>query len=209
MSEQISRNPRTPLTKVLERAWGAVITKHCSYTEGSPDVNSEAALQAYFFAELRNHLKSAMDCNERVFVEPNFRIGTETITPDLVICRNQQVISVIELKYLPRYNYEIGKSLPKGFLKDRESLRKLFVASQSDQALHFKHQRFVSNSENNCETFSLSRRTLFVWAGVYSANENSAENWIEFSNTADHSPILQLHTLVNAAGEMTTNTRFA
>lgn len=101
---------RSLIKSQIIRAWTECIDDdYCSQR-----INSERSLQASFWA----HLNSLLPKNRRLFIEPNIsiRVGDRLIKliPDIVVCNTREVISVIELKYLPRtlpiYNKDI-KSL--------------------------------------------------------------------------------------------------
>lgn len=201
------KNTRLPLTHVLHEAWNVVINKHCTNRGKSPDVNTEAALQAYYFNEIRQQLGFAESCGEidpgiRIFVEPNFRVDGEIITPDLVVCRNSRVICVIELKYFPRFTGDSEKKIPSGFKKDKNNLKKLHAACDEDKSPEFIHDRYVKSEGQQYETFKISRKALFVWAGIYSAMNHDATNLIEFEESRSGSdiPLLQIHTVLNGKG---------
>jgi hypothetical protein len=65
-------------------------------------INSERSLQASFWS----HINASLPKTRRLFIEPSLTIrgrsGVKRIIPDIVICNTREVISVVELKYLPR-----------------------------------------------------------------------------------------------------------
>jgi len=84
---------RSLIKSQIIRAWTESIEDdYCSQR-----INSERSLQASFWAHLNNMLPK----NRRLFIEP---VGASLIKliPDIVVCNTRAVISVIELKYLPR-----------------------------------------------------------------------------------------------------------
>ncbi|MBN4078549.1 hypothetical protein JYT96_00920 [Gammaproteobacteria bacterium AH-315-C21] len=120
----------------------------------SQRVNSERSLQASFWS----HLNQAISKNRRLFIEPGISIktneGHKKIIPDIVVCNTKEVISVIELKYLPR-------AQPK-YKKDVESLS---LIAENRCQLEIANNRF-RGVEKDAIKYSLSKNILFVWAGV-------------------------------------------
>ena len=210
------KNPRSPLTRVLKDAWKVVIAKHYNAGSSSPDINSEAALQAYFFSEIRRQTMHAEETGRistgiRVFVEPTFQFDGKEVVPDLVVCRGRNVIALIELKYLPRVAACSLPDIPKGLKKDLTSLRRLFVSKDSSSILTFTHERFSGNFEKEKEVFVVSKSALFVWAGVYASSGDSNANWLNFDEvvgSTEDFPFLQLHAVTGSKTDAAVDSRF-
>ena len=210
------RNPRGPLSRVLKDAWKVVIAKHYNAGTTSPDINSEAALQAYFFSEIRRQVLFAeetgrIDGGIRVFVEPKFLFEDKEVIPDLVVCRGSDVIALIELKYLPRVVTGSLHDIPKGFKKDLTSLRKLFVSKDASAILSFTHERYSGKFTEVKESFYVSKSALFVWAGVYASSGDSNANWLRLDNVdgpTENFPFLQLHAVTRFEEYAAVESRF-
>ncbi len=132
-------------------------------------VNSERSLQASFWS----YLNQSLSKNRRLFIEPGLSIkmkdGFKKLVPDIVVCNRREVISVVELKYLPR-------AQPK-FKKDIETLS--LIANNRDQ-LEISNSRF-RGVEKDGNKYSLSKNILFVWAGVH-AKEKKPSGALYSSN---------------------------
>ncbi len=126
-------------------------------------INSERSLQASFWSHL-NHLLGRNRC---LFIEPTLAIhtkrGKKTIIPDIVVCNKREVISVIELKYLPR-------AKPR-YKKDIESLA---LIAENTQQIAIANQR-VRGKEKDSKQYSLSKQILFVWAGVHAKKKSKSK----------------------------------
>ena len=127
-------------------------------------INSERSLQASFWA----HLNQMLPKTRRLFIEPSMRINAngemKKLIPDIVVCNTKEVISVIELKYLPRVQ-------PK-YEKDLQSLA-LIAKNKSKTSI--ANERF-RGPEKDSTRYWLSKNILFVWAGVH-AKELSINNF--------------------------------
>lgn len=89
---------RNLIKSQIVQAWNLSINEdYCNQR-----INSERSLQASFWS----HLNRLLSENRRLFIEPTMSINTKRgikrIIPDIVVCDTKKVISVIELKYLPR-----------------------------------------------------------------------------------------------------------
>jgi len=143
---------RNLIKSQIIQAWNNSINiDYCSQR-----INSERSLQAAFWSHL-NHLLSK---NRRLFIEPSMSIhtkkGKKKIFPDIVVCNTKQVISVIELKYLPR-------AQPK-YKKD---IMKLALIAEKHQKISISNVRF-RGTEKDSREYTLSKNILFVWAGIHS-----------------------------------------
>jgi hypothetical protein len=158
-------------------AWKDCIEKdYCSQR-----INSERSLQA----SLWFHLYQKMPLNRRLFIEPPIKIhksdGRNNVYPDIVICNTREVISVIELKYIPR-----GKPRYK---KDIETLS--FISRHRNK-LSIANSRFRGQEKDN-KQYTFSKNILFVWAGVHFHDQS--ENYELFSKGKRtlYGSYLQLH----------------
>ena len=197
-------NHRPLLTKILEKAWAGTLRKHYDIGGMSPDINSEAALEAAFYCELIHCLAKAeksgkLPGKNRVFVQP--KLNGTSIIPDLIICRNARVIAVLELKYKPRL-----KTLDREFQKDLVNLGRLHKLtsadrkSQSGREIQFFHERYLGQfSKTKGERILFAKRPLYVWAGIYSSEvEKPIRNSLkEIFKATEHFdvPLLELHTI--------------
>lgn len=163
---------RVKLKKCIADAWNECIKEDYP----SQCINSEHALQAYFFARL----KAQIDCIfseevRRIFIEPRLNIGDgkkdskNVYFPDLMICSKTKIIAVIELKYQPRVDPT--------FMKDMETLAKIATTGRED-GLTFMNLRYAGEGEP--PKYEMSSDILFVWAGVHrktTSNEEMGERW--------------------------------
>ena len=142
---------RNPLKYIIVEAWQDCIDS--DYLKQR--INSERSLQASFWAQLNNKLPPT----RRIFIEPPMMIKTQNgikrVIPDIVICNTKEVISIIELKYLPR-------GQPK-FRKDIESLA---LISKKRKQISISNSRF-RGTETDSKAYKLSNNILFVWAGIH------------------------------------------
>jgi len=131
-------------------------------------INSERSLQASFWS----HLNKQLPKNRRLFIEPGISINTtdgiKKLAPDIVVCNTKEVISIIELKYLPR-------AQPK-FLKD---IKNLSLIAQNRELITIANNRF-RGAEKDSNNYTLSKNILFVWAGVHA--KIKIENRVLFSD---------------------------
>ena len=128
-------------------------------------INSERSLQAAMWSRLNAALPKR---TRRLFIEPSFRIptpsGEKRVMPDIVICNTKEVISVIELKYRPK-----AKPL---YRKDIETLAAI---ARHRKQIEISNSRF-RGSEKDATVYAMSKRILFVWAGVHAevkSNQNA------------------------------------
>lgn len=142
---------RNPLKNIIIEAWRDCIDN--DYLRQR--INSERSLQASFWAQLNQRLP----VTRRIFIEPpviiKTRNGVKKLIPDIVVCNTSEVISVIELKYLPR-------GQPR-FAKDIESLA---LIAQKRKQISISNSRF-RGAEADSRRYSLSNNILFVWAGIH------------------------------------------
>ncbi len=142
---------RNPLKNIIIDAWHACI----EYDYVRQRINSERSLQASFWAQLNQKLPAT----RRIFIEPSIKVttasGAKQLIPDIVICNTKEVISVIELKYLPR-------AQPK-YAKDINSLATI---AQKRKHITISNSRFRGTKVDN-KQYPLSSNMLFIWAGIH------------------------------------------
>ena len=142
---------RNLIKSKIIKAWEKSINiDYCSQR-----INSERSLQAAFWS----HLNPLLSKNRRLFIEPRMTIktkkGKRKIYPDIVVCNTKQVISVIELKYLPRTNPRYEKDI-----------KKLALIAKKRNKISIANVRFLG-TEKDSKEYTLSSNILFVWAGIH------------------------------------------
>ena len=86
---------------ILRRIW-----KQAEADYGIGIVNSERCLQACLYRAARDQL-----CDVKIFVEPGLLYeprGGYELVPDLILCKDNAVLSIIEIKFVPHWypNYK-------------------------------------------------------------------------------------------------------
>ncbi|WP_172649460.1 hypothetical protein [Thiolapillus brandeum] len=118
-------------------------------------INSERTLQASMWAKLNDRLGK----NRRLFIEPSLKVREggklKVVFPDIVVCNSRQVISVIELKYLPR--------VKANYKKDINTLN---LIASNRAGVSIANERF-RGPQTDSRKYSLSKSIIFVWAGVH------------------------------------------
>ncbi len=168
---------RNPLKNIIVEAWQGCIES--DYLKQR--INSERSLQASFWAQLNYMLPST----RRIFIEPPMKIKTQNgekrLFPDIVICNTKEVISVIELKYLPR-------AQPK-FKKDVESLA---LISKKRKQISISNTRFRGTEADNRE-YTLSNNILFVWASIHAQPKEEITSLFSSDHKSLDNTFIQLH----------------
>lgn len=181
---------RNPLKNIIIEAWQGCIDSDYMRQR----INSERSLQASFWSQLNNILPPT----RRIFIEPPMSIktqnGVKRLIPDIVICNTKEVISVIELKYLPR-------GQPK-FNKDIESLA---LISKKRKQISISNSRFRGTEKDN-KKYPLSKNILFVWASIHAQPKHEINNLYSTGYKSLDDTFLQLHaeTRHNAKPEVYT-----
>jgi len=151
-------------------------------------INSERSLQASFWS----HLNDSLPTTRRLFIEPSVTIRSRSsikrIVPDIVICNTKEVISIIELKYLPR-------AQPK-YRKDIENLAAI---ARHRRQISIANDRF-KGSEKDATVYSLSERILFVWAGVHAEETSNRGALFSAGKRSLADCYLQLHAVTQRGG---------
>lgn len=148
-------------------------------------INSERALQVHLAARLMN-LFDEEGLNRQLFIEPRVTVyqGESRLHPDILVCNSREVIGIIELKYQPlrRPSWE----------KDFRSLES--VSWDSDQ-IEVDNRRYKGPNPGS-RVFSIARKPLFVWAGVYAAPRREIPAGEPCAEIADN--LLVLHAVTHA-----------
>ena len=149
-------------------------------------INSERSLQA----ALWSHLNQLLSKNRRLFLEPGITIRTQNgpkkLFPDIVVCNSREVVSVIELKYLPR-------AQPR-YKKDMETLS---LIAENRQQVIIANDRF-RGAEKDSNKYALSKNILFVWAGVHAKEKVETNTLFSLSHKALDGCYLQLHAVTES-----------
>jgi hypothetical protein len=113
--------------------------------------------------------------------------GKKKIYPDIVVCNTKQVISVIELKYLPRTNPSYKKDI-----------KKLALIAKNRKQITIANVRF-RGTEKDSRQYTLSNSILFVWAGIHKKQTNY------FLYSKGHKSLEKCYLQLHAATELITN----
>jgi len=123
---------------------------------------SERALQSELYRRLRDELPKEYT----VWVEPAIRIIIEekkrTIKPDILISKENEIVTVIELKYVPHYYAN--------FIGD---LKKLDHIAKQKSDYKFKLRTYPMTGKYDDNYFQFSKGALLVFA-VIANNEAAA-----------------------------------
>jgi len=171
--------PRNLLRTQLLKAWKNTIDNQ--YQEQL--INSERGLQVYFCSAL---IEAFNGVPRRIFVEPRLSIGPDIRYPDLVICSNNRIIGVVELKYLPR-------AKKPSYDKDLDTLQKL---AEHSKDISLSNDRYLGIEKK--KKYSLANDAVLCWAGVYQAPLTPLKNLSDELQIGER--FLALHALT-ASGE--------
>jgi len=144
-------------------------------------INSERSLQASMWAKLNDRLGK----NRRLFIEPRMTVRegnkVKAVFPDLVVCNSRQVISIIELKYLPRAkpNY-------------KKDINTLNLIAGNRAGVSIANERFQGPQADSTQ-YSLSKSIMFVWAGVHAASNDCKDQLFSEGRKNLTGCYLQLH----------------
>ncbi len=117
-------------------------------------INSERSLQASMWA----NLSSILPDTRRLFIEPCMSVAghaRQLRYPDIVVCNTREVIGIIELKYQPRARPDWTKDLA------------TFQWTFDHRAVVTVSNHRFRGIETDSHVYPLSRRILYVWAGVH------------------------------------------
>ena len=179
---------RNLLRKQLSNAWKNTIRE--SYNKRL--INTEHGLHAHFYGFLRDQFKEESLLDHRhVYFEQTFVIEGRSIRPDLVVCNDQQIIAVVELKYAPRSQLE---KLRNGVTKDVESLRAF--SEQTKPCLDVV-RHLGPNSESGIKKYSLAKNALLCWAGVYKSPYQPLPEFLKGTDLPDS--FFALHAVTSHA----------
>jgi len=175
---------RRPLKNIIIEAWRGSIER--DYL--TQRINSERSLQASFWS----HLNALLPETRRIFIEPSIKIKVgrrvRQIYPDIVICNTRQVISIIELKYLPR--------VKPSYKKDIENLA---LISENRNQITLAHSRF-SGVRKGRKEYSLSKTILFVWAGIHARSREEILRLYSEPYESLAGSFIQLHAETRRSG---------
>lgn len=166
----------------LNCAWRSVIKNFYD----AQQIDSEASLQAYFAATLINRFEKAKRKSWRIFLEPTIKLPPSSIhrKPDLLICNNNQIIGVVELKYAPRGE---GNEI---YEKD---LKTLLILSENRQHFQIANERYLGPLKS-VKSYSLAKDAVLCWAGVYSGPRLSTQ---KFKEAGARDDFLALHAITS------------
>ncbi|MEX1232203.1 MAG: hypothetical protein WEB58_18300 [Planctomycetaceae bacterium] len=106
---------------------------------------------------LCRHLFDAFESDDcRIFIEPCFRDAQGSRSPDMVICDSQNIIGIIELKYMPRK--------PPKYKKDLRTLN-WFVESADTVVL--SNHRYFGIDTFPMQNYKVADDAVLCWGGVY------------------------------------------
>lgn len=168
---------RSLIKSQIIKAWSECIDDdYCSQR-----INSERSLQASFWA----HLNKTLPKNRRLFIEPSVSMRIDgsliKLIPDIVVCNTREVISVIELKYLPRAQPKHSKDI-----------KSLSLIAENRHQITIANDRF-RGSEQDSNEYSLSKSILFVWAGVHAKLKDENKTLFSEGHKALDNCYMQLH----------------
>ena len=103
------------------------------------------------------------------------------VIPDIVVCNTKEVISVIELKYLPR-------AKP----KHKKDMDNLSLIAENRKVISIANDRF-RGSEKDANQYTLSNHILFVWAGVHAKEKNAESSLYSVDYPARNECFMELH----------------
>ena len=176
---------RNLLKNQIIHAWNDCITEDYY----SQRINSERSLQASFWS----HLNKLLSKNRRLFIEPGMSITVNNqlkrMVPDIVVCNTKEVISVIELKYIPR-----------GQPKYKKDIENLSLISENRGQIAISNVRFRGEKKDS-HIYTLSKNILFVWAGVHNTEKNNDKPLYSEGYESLCSCYLQLHAETNKNSE--------
>ncbi len=129
---------RPPFLKHIEQAW----TESIESDYDSHAVLSERTLQASIWAKLR-----AKANGQYIFIEPKIylppihgNLSTHVI-PDLLVCRGESVIAVIELKFTPRVKADLRSDIQK-LRKVRDAKEPLSIELERFRGVQAKAHKY-------------------------------------------------------------------
>jgi len=170
---------RTKIAKHLKEAWDEVITE--CYCTGQ--LNTEFDLQANLYAALKSRLCVDGKPKRHIFMEVGIELAEGGfIRPDIIVCSDKEVLSVIEIKFGPRVLPVQGK--------DMQSISSF----ASDASITITNERYRGKPLPP-KKFTVSDSVLFVWAGVHAGDAIQSEVWKsdEFKNHL----FLELHAVTH------------
>ncbi|MBI1344987.1 hypothetical protein GC163_01715 [bacterium] len=138
-----------PIPKILFEIWNGIIRDEYSNMR----INSEGKLEALLFARLESRL---LDTGIEILVQPKIQVDGDSFIPDLMLCRDLEVIAVLEAKYLPK----VGP-------KAKRDIKKLKSIATTRPDPLYVLQRYRGSASTHALKFRLSDMPIFVWLGLY------------------------------------------
>ena len=164
----------------------------CIYEDyNNQRINSERSLQA----SLWSHLNKLLHKNNRqLFIEPSMKIKIDgkvkKVVPDIVVCNTREIISVIEIKYLPR-----GKA------NYKNDVRKLsHISKNIGKKICIANDRF-RGVEMDETKYGLAKNVLFVWCGVHKTEKNETEYLYSSPYQSLNNCFMELHAATNVGSK--------
>jgi hypothetical protein len=111
------------------------------------------------------------------------------LIPDIVVCNTKEVISVIELKYLPRVQPRYEKDL-----------QSLALIAENKNMISIANERF-RGPEKDSTRYWLSKNILFVWAGVHAKEKTETNCPYSAPYSSLRNCYLELHAETNVNSE--------
>lgn len=156
-------SPRKLLRTQLSKAWQKTIKNQYQKLL----INSERGLQVYFCSALLAIFRgNPLTKNKRrIFVEPRLSVTgkNDHFYPDIVICDDNWIIGVVELKYLPRGLLNFEKHVKK-------DIKTLEWIAKHPAKINISNDRFLGPSDG-IRPYSLAEDAVLCWGGVYRGNE--------------------------------------
>ena len=121
-------------------------------------INSERGLQVYFCKHLLDQFEEKQK-SRRLFIEPSvtFEDTAPRRVPDIVICDENKIIGVVEIKYQPRAK--------PSFIKDLETLDSFLKSGNCVELANHRYR----GERKALQKFELAPDVVLCWAGVYKA----------------------------------------
>ena len=146
-------------------------------------INSERSLQAALWHHIYYNLKPHM----RLFIEPTLIMESgKKVRPDIIICNSRNIISIMEIKYLPR-----AKPIYKN---DINKLAAVAESGQSGHAISIANNRFLGINKDNTQ-YKLPKTVLYVWVGIHADKEGGSYHLFSEEQQALKRCYLQLQAL--------------
>ena len=176
---------RKPLRSDLVNAWHKTITERYH----TQQIDSERALQVHFCAALFREFASA-ERTRRVFIEPTIKFdGTQQVRkPDILVCNQNRIIGIVELKYKPQARAS--------YTKDLETLALMAVNHENISVTNGRHR----GPKKSIKGYALAPDAILCWAAVYSGNRISSADFLQAKSSRT---FLALHAITSLTANPT------